>query len=302
MRASLRPPGDSEDHYDRTLTLRDGRRLGFADVGDSAGRAVLYCHGFPACRKEAALVATAARRQGARIVAPDRPGYGLSDWWPERTFADWPGDVAQLADALGWGRFAVLAVSGGAPYGLALAHGLGERVESLTIVAGLGPVYDPVLAMAMHPPARFGFAAARRAPWLLRLVYGRLFGALLRTQPELCLRLLTVAVREADRATLSRPEVRAALSESIREALRSGTQGALLDFALYARDWGFDPGKITQPVVFWHGEADATVPLAHTLCLAERMPNATVIRCAGEGHFSLPIEHAGEILDKLLHG
>ncbi|MDV3242606.1 MAG: alpha/beta hydrolase, partial [Methylocaldum sp.] len=70
---------DSSKQLDQTMTLEDGRRLGFAEVGYSAGLPVVYCHGFPASRLESVLIAQAAERQRARIIAPDRPGYGLSD-------------------------------------------------------------------------------------------------------------------------------------------------------------------------------------------------------------------------------
>ena len=290
-----------EPRLNRTITLKDSRSLGFAEVGDPRGRPVIYCHGFPASRLEAVLVDRAARRQGARIVAPDRPGYGLSDFKPERRMAEWPADVAELADALGFGRFSVLAVSGGAPYGLSLCGALGDRIAAASVVAGLGPVYDPEAVRPMHPPARFGFTSARYAPWLTWLVYGMWFGPFMRARPELALALLTTAMGEADRATLGQPDTRAVLCESIREALRPGMRGALLDLDLYSHDWGLDFAGIDLPVVFWHGDADSTVPPSHSLSLAASLPNARVIQRPGEGHFSLPINHADEILAALLN-
>jgi pimeloyl-ACP methyl ester carboxylesterase len=290
----------SEPRFHRTLTLKDGRRLGYAEAGDPQGRPVIYCHGFPASRLEAALVDRAALRLGARIVVPDRPGYGLSDYQPGRRMVDWPGDVEQLADALGFGRFAVLAVSGGGPYGLALCHAAPGRVAAASVVAGLGPVYDPEAVRPMRGPARFGFASARKAYWLTRLVYGALLGPFLRARPELALALLTIAMPESDRATLSQPDTRAVLCAAIREGLRPGVGGALLDFKLYTRDWGFEAAAIRMPVDFWHGEADGTVPLLHSQMLAALLPQARLIQRPGEGHFSLPIQHTDEILEALL--
>lgn len=290
----------AEPRLNQTLTLKDGRQLGYAEVGLPTGRPVIYCHGFPASRYEVALVAAAAEARGARLIALDRPGYGLSSFQPERRLIDWPHDVAEFADALGLGRFSVLAVSGGGPYGLALAHALPERVEALSVVAGLGPVADPELVRPMHPPAWFAFTTARHAPWLTSLVYGTWFGPFMRMRPELALALLTTSMREADRAMLNQSEIHAILCGSIREALQPGMDGALLDLALYAHDWGFDPGAIGLTVNFWHGDQDTTVPLAHSLRLVGLMPKAKLVQRAGEGHFSLPIGAAGEILDALL--
>lgn len=289
-----------EPRLNQTIRLKDGRQLGFAEAGDPQGRPVMYCHGFPASRLEAALVDHAASARGARIIAPDRPGYGLSDHCPARRITDWPGDVAELADRLKITRFSVLAVSGGAPYGLALLHGLPERIEGAGVVAGLGPVYDPEAVRPMHGPARFGFTSARQAPGLMRLAYGALLGPFMRAWPDIALALLTTSMREADRATLACPDTRATLCASIREALRPGMRGALLDFVLYAHDWGFDPAEIKLPVDFWHGTEDRTVPVRHSRMLAGSLPRAQVIEMPGEGHFSLPIQHAGPILEALL--
>src|SRR5262249_30438003 len=66
-----------EDH---TLTLRDGRKLGYIDIGDSNGPVILACHGMPGSRLDFANHDPVLRSLGVRLIAPDRPGYGLSDF------------------------------------------------------------------------------------------------------------------------------------------------------------------------------------------------------------------------------
>ena len=51
-----------------------------------------------------------------------------------------PRYVAEAADKLGIGRFAVLGVSGGCPYALACGYVLGDRVTRIGIVVGMGPI------------------------------------------------------------------------------------------------------------------------------------------------------------------
>ena len=70
---------------DHTLQLADGRRLGWAEYGDPSGRPVLAFHGTPACRLLYAPADQPAASKGLRLVAPDRPGYGLSAPKPERS-------------------------------------------------------------------------------------------------------------------------------------------------------------------------------------------------------------------------
>ena len=110
-----------DDTTASTIRLQDGRRLGYADLGDAGGTPVFYFHGFPSSRLEACMVEEHARRLGVRLLAVDRPGYGLSDDLPGRTIPDWPDDVVALADALGLERFAVVGSSGGGPYAIACA-------------------------------------------------------------------------------------------------------------------------------------------------------------------------------------
>jgi pimeloyl-ACP methyl ester carboxylesterase len=291
----------STDRLNQVMKLMDGRRLGFAEIGPPTGTAVIYCHGFPGSRLEGRLLERPADRRGVRVIAPDRPGYGLSDEKSERTISEWTDDIAQLADYLELEQFSVLATSGGGPYGLALAHRLAARIRSLAVVCGLGPIDRTEALRSMRWPARFGFRSAQGAAWLTQLIYGEFVGRLMRRRPEFTLSLLTVAMPAADRLVLAKPEVRTALCDSMREAVRSGVKGALQDLVLYAHDWGFNLAGIRVPVTFWHGEADATVPMSHTLLVAELLPHAEVHRLPGEGHFSLPINRADEILETLLN-
>lgn len=291
----------SESRFDLAITQHDGRRTGFAEIGERSAVPVIYCHGFPASRLESRLVESAALRTGVRIVAPDRPGYGRSDWKAGRSIPEWADDVAELADSLKLDRFRVLGVSGGGPYALALACRMPERVEAVGIVCGLGPVCRREALRPMRWPARLGFSTVNSTPWINRLFFGGVLGRLMRYRPEAAVAMLTVGANAADRRVLSRPDVRAIVCGALREGLRQGTRGALLDMALYAREWPFDPAEITAPVAFWHGDADATVPVCHSHLMAECMPQAKVHILPGEGHFSLPIEHADEILQTLIN-
>src|SRR5215469_2306795 len=89
------------------LVLSGGRRLGYAQYGRPDGEPIMYFHGHPGSRLEASLAHDAAAASGFRVIALDRPGYGLSDFQPRRVVTDWPADVAAAADALGIDTFSV---------------------------------------------------------------------------------------------------------------------------------------------------------------------------------------------------
>ena len=129
-----------------TLTLADGRVLGYTVYGDAAAtsRTVFYQHWFPGSRYEAATWDAGARGHGIRLVAADRPGCGASTNQPNRTLLDWPADILALASHLGAAKFGILGVSGGGPYTLALLHALpATQCAGAAVVAGAGPDAEP---------------------------------------------------------------------------------------------------------------------------------------------------------------
>ncbi len=104
-----------------TIQLPDGRKLSYAEYGDSQGVPVFFFHGFPGSRFDGEYSGQAAAEMGIRLIAPDRPGMGHSDFQPNRRLLDWPADVGRLADTLGLDKFGVLGYSGGGPHALACA-------------------------------------------------------------------------------------------------------------------------------------------------------------------------------------
>jgi pimeloyl-ACP methyl ester carboxylesterase len=105
----------------RSIQLKDNRNLGFAEYGKRDGVPVLYFHGTPGSRLMPRADIGVAEKVGIRLIVPDRPGYGVSDFQPARQVVDWPNDVVELADALALARFGIVSVSGGSPYAAACA-------------------------------------------------------------------------------------------------------------------------------------------------------------------------------------
>jgi hypothetical protein len=83
---------------DKTLQLRDGRQLAYAEYGDPNGSPVMLFHGNPSSRLSWGLIPGSPFRPRLRLIAPDRPGFGRSDFQPGRQLLDWPDDVCELAD------------------------------------------------------------------------------------------------------------------------------------------------------------------------------------------------------------
>ena len=131
------------DLINQTVTLKDGRRLGFAEYGASTGRPVFHFHGSGSSRFEHPSAESMLDLMGIRFISVDRPGHGLSDFQPQRRLVDWPGDVCYIADHLGIGEFYVEGYSAGAPHALACAHQLPERVLAGAVYGCVAPMNRP---------------------------------------------------------------------------------------------------------------------------------------------------------------
>jgi pimeloyl-ACP methyl ester carboxylesterase len=278
-------------HEQHVVTLRDGRRLGYAEYGERRGVAALYFHGTPGSRIEGRFLDDAARRAGVRLIAVDRPGFGLSDYVRGRRFLHWPADVGELADALGLERFALVALSGGGPHAAACALRMPERLTAVVVAGGAAPIE----AVVRSRGSRLGRAWARAGAWIIRV-----------SAPLFCAQIAFVVRRVParwfgrgiDRRVLASETAREGWRKDFVEAFRHGSRGAALEFGLHTRGWGFAPGEVRAAVRLWHGERDRVVPAAAARAYAAelRACRATFVP-AGE-HLVL-FEHADEVLGEL---
>ena len=116
------------------ITLPDGRAAQYWDNGVD-GPAVVFFHGCPDTRHAAMTGAPAAAALGVRLVAVNRPGYGLSTRHAstQSSVAD---DTVRVADLLGIDRFAAIGMSVGTAYALVCAARHPDRVRALGLAAG----------------------------------------------------------------------------------------------------------------------------------------------------------------------
>ena len=222
--------------------------------------------------------AQAAEAAGAYFIQPDRPGYGRSDFSPEQSLLEWARDVAELADACGLGRFAMVGTSGGGPYAAACAYALADRVTAVGLVCGVGPFWDV--------PEVDASATEESGAWIRQLI------DLARHDPEAALAHAREeceqdaqmverdpaewlsywfdndSVPSADRVLMT-PETRIQVVESLKEALRPGIEGYVQDeLILTVRPWGFGAEEIAVPSFLWHGELDVLAPVGGARYLA----------------------------------
>ncbi|KMU90093.1 alpha/beta hydrolase fold [Coccidioides immitis H538.4] len=264
----FRLDNDSSD----TFILPDGRKLGYAQYGSPNGRAILYLHGLPGSRVEAACFEELGLKLGARIIAADRPGFGWSSPHPSHTLLDHPRDLERLAEHLGEYQEAdhmhllvrshypmkSSRISGGGPYALASRLDLSDekRLELLQ----------------QDVSSRSGSKAT-----LSREVEKEL--EVMRDEDVLRLFLRTS-----------------------RESFAHGCDPTVQDGRLVSTDFGFQVEDIRSdlPVQLWYGKHDSSVPLNHGVQIAARLRGRAHLRVEDESHWSISNNRREEYLEALL--
>jgi pimeloyl-ACP methyl ester carboxylesterase len=284
------------------VILPGGRTLAYAEFGLPDGAPVLYCHGSPSSRLEPLLVGDdVLGRLGLRVICPDRPGMGGSEFQPGRRITDWPADVAFLADALGLERFAILGNSGGAPYVAVCAAKIPDRLRSAVVVSGGWRMDWPEARAGLPVPNRVMLLLARRARPVLRLLLG-MMGGIGEGERDKELAQMKNRMPAADYDAFAQPGRLEAFGESMRECLRRGAKGPAWDLGLYVREFGFGLDEARVPLTLFHGEADTNAPIAMARRAADLLPGARLFTYPGEAHLSTLCSHMTEIARALTRG
>lgn len=285
------------------LTLPDGRKMAYAEFGQPDGHPVIYCHAAPSSRFEPLIIGEEVFRQyGLRMIAPDRPGMGESDFQPKREFSDWVDDVVFLADTLKLGKFSVVGISGGSGYAAACASLIPERLSKVVIASGPWQI-DKDVVKAIGFPMNAMWKTALSGPFLLPLVMKMMINFMTQEPKENSKKKDAPPndiMPAVDLAAISQPERMAVYLQALRETVKQGTKGAAWDIRMYVREWDFDPAEIQIPLVLFHGGLDRNVPLALVEETAKRLPDARLIKYPGDGHVSTYINHFDDIAQALL--
>lgn len=269
---------------DQIVTLTDGRRLAYAEYGDPDGPPVVYLHGTPGSRLTGRRLEDPALQHGVRVIAFDRPGYGLSDFDGGPGLVERADDVFELADFLQLQRFAVWGSSGGAPYALACGWRNPDRISSVVLESGLGPF--PLLGPEDEIKLlnKVGTAFAARAPFWLSKLLADLVSAGVRRFPDAFYSIYASSSAKSDRERLNQPEVkRRALATSL-EPFRSGGAGWASDEMLLALPWRFRLEEVNNKVHLYHGQDDLDVPASMAKRMEESLPYCRATYYTGVGH------------------
>jgi non-heme chloroperoxidase len=211
---------------------------------------------------------------GLRVVCVERNGFGQTPFDPGLGVADYVDDVLDVLATLAIERFAIVAMSGGAPYAIALAARVPERVISVHLAAASsGPLpggpTEELAAMAADLPR---LAREPKSFW------GYPPGSPVYRIPGF---------------------VDAAYAEGARAAFVAGQMG---EPGPLRHEWGLqarplpDVSAVAAPVYLYYGTEDALSPPAHVGVWRRAFPNVHAVRLyEGEGH-DVQYRHWDQIL------
>lgn len=266
--------------------ISDGRDLEYLEVGDERGRPVVHLHGTPGTAGSAALFDDAARRQGVRLIAVSRPGYGAST-----TSA--PGllsigrDVGELASGLEIEEFAVLGISGGGPFALAVGAALPTRVRNILVAAGPGPYHEIAPeALASEDVRALDLMAAGDVESAVATVTAgvrRDFDDLCRLPDSEFEAAFSAMGPPTEHYFDTRPGDRTTFFADMRRAL-AGYDGFVRDNLSWSGPWDCELSDVVAPVLLSYGASDSMAPLIHGEWLDARLPTGRLMIHPDAGH------------------
>ncbi len=278
------------------INLPDGRKLAYAKFGKPDGHPVIYFHGGASSRLEPLLLGDELiSRYGIRIIVPDRPGMGQSDFQPDRGFSNFPKDVVFLADTLGLDKFSVMGVSSGGGYVYACAAKIPDRLLAAVAVSG---AWDTDSLQDLPMFTRWTYKISKIFP----LFYRGILKLLLRSyqgSPEKLLASFKKQLSAVDYAVFESPQRLQAARNWTIEAMRQGTKGITWDTLLYVHPWDFNVSEIQIPITFFHGEQDRSISIAMAKKAVSRLPTARLFAYPNEGHLSVVINQFEAIAQAL---
>jgi pimeloyl-ACP methyl ester carboxylesterase len=266
----------------RDLRLADGRDLRIHDTGEG-GTTLVWHHGTPQTGALYEPLLGLAGERGIRLVSYARPGYDGSTPQPGRTVGSAASDLAQVAEVLCLGPFAVMGSSSGGSHALACAALLPDRVTGVVCFAAIAPFTgDDSWFAGMADDSALRAALAGREARMRHAEQGEFDPAVFTTRDF-----------EALSSTWEAMGVDAGTAE------RAGSDGQVDDDIALVTPWAADLALIEAPVLLVQGEQDRVAPLTHAEQLARTLPQSELWFRPDDGHISV-LDSCPQAMDWLL--
>lgn len=282
------------------ITLPDGRKLGYTTIGK--GNPIIYFHGTASSRLEAYLLKHLTVREKLKIIALDRPGYGLSTYKPRKSIQDINNDLNFLADHLGIDKFGILGWSGGGVFALAYMACFPQRV-TCGVVAGTPDLpFDastahniPFIKYVMKIPFLGTLAMRNMRRQVLKANSANAF--LRSSQGKQMLRTCS----NRDLAFFFDTIWMRVMYQSITEAFRqsSSIKTVFEEHMLFLKPWNLPFKNIANKLQVWQGTEDKNCPIKNAYNITRRIEDSNLEVFPRQGHCTIfdNLEKLAELLE-----
>ncbi len=247
------------------LEMETGLKMQVFECGDPKGYPVVYLHGMLDGMAPLEYLQKQFQEQGLRVIAPVRPGYGLSDGvgTPEDAVEMIVRHVDELISRMKLERPVVLGHMAGALHGHFVCKRLANRVAGMVAVAAGGPVLRMKQISKMAPRQRVMTYTARFAPALLPFFVRA--GVALVDSDEIG-QFMDSLYRPGshERIVVDHLGVAELMHAGYRFAVQSGSTGFVSDGHMMVRNWVPEVDGSKTPVLHLHGGRDPVIPACAT--------------------------------------
>jgi len=274
-----------------TVALNDGRKLGYMRYGnkneDKTKHNVLLFPGIPGSR----LFCPEFIPDNMSIFVLERPGFGLSDEKPNRTFLDWADDVNEFMDKVGISRFSVIGYSAGGPYGMAVANKLGNladengkpRLTGVAIISSVSPKAPQVTA-GMTLQFKLAYYLADKYPSVMRKIVQSMSKDFMK-DPVKAGREDMGNYCKFDQEMYTTPKIETMFLQSGLEVHSRGQwKSEAYEYTLWSKDWGFKLDDIKTKCTVWQGALDTGTTLNMGKFISTKIPNSKFNVVPNTGH------------------
>ncbi|KAH6964437.1 Alpha/Beta hydrolase protein [Fusarium avenaceum] len=292
-----------------SFRLPTNRLISWAEYGSSKGRPLIFLHGTPSSRLECAEFHDELKIRNIRLIAPDRPGFGRSEFLPGRTIGGYATDILALAKHLDMTKYHVMGGSGGGPYALACARYLQpeDGLQGVCVFAGMAP-YDCGLK-GMNWRLSLSFGMANWTPRLLRFIMrsalptptGDFTGPIdqwtldpsAQEAAKKNVDAFVKTLKGREKEVMSKPGVADYMATATVESLIQGFDPYMHEAKLFAQPWDFKIEDVTfasegkGPISLVYGTDDVNTTIHMGRWIAERVGGSNLKEVEGETHFTI---------------
>ncbi|CAG8520866.1 5441_t:CDS:2 [Diversispora eburnea] len=263
------------------VRLKNGRVVSFSEVGDRNGFPVFIFLGMGCVRYFIAFFDDLASSYGLRLICPDRPGVGLSDdvKTEDQHVLKWPEVIEELCEILNVDKFFIMAHSAGAPYALACAKMIPERLAGTIylVCPWISTTVANNFKWLRYVPTPIIKLTNSAGISLQQMLHGR--------QPYSTKPQKNSGALSSQMSSLEKKQQLglAILKASFAENL-SGANNDLLMCFERRHSFGYSYTDIEHPVHVFHGTKDERIPVSAVKWMEESMPNCKLTLIEGGKH------------------